>query len=50
MYLAPAKSVHTLGMRFAIDVAFVDRDMVVLRTVTMRLLAARATDPQGVRA
>src|SRR3954465_10572744 len=35
LYLAPAKSVHTLGMRFPIDVAFVDKDMVVLRTVTM---------------
>ncbi|MEY2569753.1 MAG: uncharacterized protein QOE63_103 [Acidimicrobiaceae bacterium] len=33
--LQPAKSVHTLGMRFAIDVAFLDKDMVVLRTVTM---------------
>jgi uncharacterized membrane protein (UPF0127 family) len=36
LYLQPAKSVHTIGMRFAIDVAFVDKDMVVLRTVTMR--------------
>jgi len=36
LLLQPAKSVHTLGMRFAIDVAFVDKDMVVLRTVTMR--------------
>ena len=34
--LQPAKSVHTLGMRFAIDVAFLDKDMVVLRTLTMR--------------
>lgn len=30
------RSVHTIGMRFAIDVAFCDRDMVVLRTVCMR--------------
>lgn len=36
MYLAPAKSVHTLGMRFPIDVAFLDKDMVVVRTVTMK--------------
>jgi uncharacterized membrane protein (UPF0127 family) len=36
IYLAPAKSVHTLGMRFPIYVAFVDKDMVVLRTLTMR--------------
>lgn len=33
--LRPARSVHTLGMRFPIDVAFCDREMVVLRTVTM---------------
>jgi uncharacterized membrane protein (UPF0127 family) len=36
LFLQPAKSVHTLGMRFPIDVAFVDKDMLVLRTVTMR--------------
>jgi uncharacterized membrane protein (UPF0127 family) len=35
LLLQPAKSVHTIGMRFPIDVAFVDKDMVVLRTVTM---------------
>jgi uncharacterized membrane protein (UPF0127 family) len=35
LLLRPAKSVHTLGMRFPIDVAFVDKDMVVLRIVTM---------------
>ena len=35
LYLRPAKSVHTIGMRFPIDVAFVDKDMVVLRIVTM---------------
>ena len=36
LLIQPAKSVHTLGMRFPIDVAFVDQDMVVLRLVTMR--------------
>ena len=36
LLLQPAKSVHTLGMRFPIDVAFLDKDMVVLRVVTMR--------------
>ena len=36
LLLQPAKSVHTIGMRFAIDVAFVDTDMVVVRTVTMK--------------
>jgi uncharacterized membrane protein (UPF0127 family) len=35
LLLRPARSVHTIGMRFAIDVAFVDKEMVVLRTVTM---------------
>jgi len=33
--LRPARSVHTFGMRFPIDVAFCDRDLVVLRTLTM---------------
>jgi uncharacterized membrane protein (UPF0127 family) len=36
LYLAPARSVHTIGMRFPIDVAFVDKEMVVVRTVTMK--------------
>lgn len=35
LLLQPAKSVHTFGMRFPIDVAFVDKSLVVLRTVTM---------------
>jgi uncharacterized membrane protein (UPF0127 family) len=34
--LTPAASVHTLGMRFPIDVAFVDRRLVVRDVVTMR--------------
>jgi uncharacterized protein len=36
LLLRPAKSVHTVGMRFAIDVAFCDRDLVVLDVVTLR--------------
>jgi uncharacterized membrane protein (UPF0127 family) len=36
LLLRPAKSVHTVGMRFAIDVAFCDRDLVVVDTVTLR--------------
>lgn len=36
IYLAPAKSVHTIGMRFPIDVAYVDADMVVLAVKTMK--------------
>lgn len=35
LLLRPAASVHTLGMRFAIDVAYCDRGLRVLRTVTM---------------
>ncbi len=36
LLLQPAKSVHTIGMRFAIDVAFVDHEGVVVRTVCMK--------------
>lgn len=36
LLLSPARSVHTLGMRFAIDVAHVDAQMVVLAVVTMQ--------------
>jgi uncharacterized membrane protein (UPF0127 family) len=35
LLLRPASSIHTLGMRFPIDVAYCDRDLVVLRTCTM---------------
>ena len=35
LLLKPARSVHTIGMRFPIDVAFCDHDMVVVRTVRM---------------
>lgn len=31
-----ARSVHTIGMRFPIDVAFCDRDLNVVATKTMR--------------
>ena len=34
--LRPAKSVHTVGMRFPIDVAYVDGQLSVVRTVQMR--------------
>lgn len=33
--LDPARSVHTIGMRFPIDVAVCDADMVVLRVRTL---------------
>jgi uncharacterized membrane protein (UPF0127 family) len=35
LLLRPASSVHTIGMRFAIDVALCDGRLRVLRTVTM---------------
>ncbi|MFN3218969.1 MAG: DUF192 domain-containing protein [Acidimicrobiales bacterium] len=35
LVLSPASSVHTIGMRFAIDVAHLDADLRVLRTTTM---------------
>ena len=34
--LQPARAVHTLGMRFPIDVAYLDGDMVVVDLATMR--------------
>ncbi|MGI8662186.1 MAG: DUF192 domain-containing protein [Acidimicrobiales bacterium] len=36
LLLRPARSVHTIGMRFPIDVAFLDGALAVLATVTMR--------------
>jgi uncharacterized membrane protein (UPF0127 family) len=35
LLLRPANSVHSFGMRFDLDVAFLDRDGVVLRTVRL---------------
>ena len=35
LLLERVRSVHTIGMRFPIDVAYLDGDGVVLRTVTM---------------
>lgn len=36
LLLRPAKSVHTLGMRFPIDVAYCDKDLTVMDVVSMR--------------
>jgi len=36
LLLSPARSVHTIGMKFPIDVAHLDKDMVVLFVVTMK--------------
>jgi uncharacterized membrane protein (UPF0127 family) len=35
LLIEPCKSVHTVGLRFPIDVAFCDDEMVVLRVVRM---------------
>lgn len=35
LLLRPAKSVHTIGMRFSIDIAFVSAALEVLDVVTM---------------
>ena len=39
LVLRPCRNVHTVRMRFPIDVAFCDAEGVVLRTVTPRALA-----------
>lgn len=36
LLLTHTRSVHTIGMRFAIDVAFLDRDLNVVRMATLR--------------
>lgn len=36
LLIRPAMSVHTLGMRFSLDVAFLDRDLRVLAVKHMR--------------
>ena len=35
LIIRPCRQIHTIGMRFPIDVAFCDRQGVVLRTVTV---------------
>ena len=47
MVLPRCRNVHTFGMRFPIDVAFCDRDGVVIRAVT---LAPRRISPVVWRA
>jgi len=34
--IRPARSVHSVGMLFALDVAVCDKDLVVLRTLCLR--------------
>jgi hypothetical protein len=35
LLLTPARSVHSIGMRFPIDVAWLDEDLTVLRTARL---------------
>jgi uncharacterized membrane protein (UPF0127 family) len=35
LLIVPARSVHTIGMRFPIDVAWLDADLTVLRTACL---------------
>jgi uncharacterized membrane protein (UPF0127 family) len=35
LLLRPARSIHTLRMRFPIDVAYCDADLIVIRTATI---------------
>lgn len=43
MLLRPARSVHSFGMRFDLDVAFIDADDIVIRT--LQLHRHRITPP-----
>ena len=36
MLIRPARSVHTVGMKFALDVALLDKDNVVIKTLQVR--------------
>ena len=49
LVLRPCRHVHTVGMRFPIDVAFCDADGVVLRTVTLRAVAGVADRARAPR-
>ena len=44
LHLAGVRSVHTAGMKFAVDVAFLSEDLVVVRTV--RLAPWRVARPR----
>ena len=46
LLLRGTKSVHTIGMRFPIDVAFCDDEMRVLRIVTMPCLLYTSPSPR----
>lgn len=47
MLITPTNSIHTFGMRFAIDVAYLDRNLTVLAVVTMRPGRLGLVRPRG---
>ncbi|WP_405857149.1 DUF192 domain-containing protein [Streptomyces sp. NBC_00090] len=47
LLITPTNSVHTFGMRFAIDVAYLDRSLGVLSVVTMRPGRLGMVRPRG---
>ncbi|MFF8839746.1 DUF192 domain-containing protein [Streptomyces sp. NPDC015130] len=47
LLITPTNSVHTFGMRFAIDVAYLDRSLRVLSVVTMRPGRLGMVRPRG---
>jgi uncharacterized membrane protein (UPF0127 family) len=47
MLLPHTRSVHTVGVRFAVDVAFLDRDLVVLGTVRLAPWRVALPRPRG---
>jgi uncharacterized membrane protein (UPF0127 family) len=49
LVLDGVRSVHTIGMRFAIDVAFCDRDGLVLRSVTVPRWRVTRPVPRAAR-
>ncbi|MBU3688433.1 MAG: hypothetical protein B7C54_11920 [Acidimicrobiales bacterium mtb01] len=47
LVLAPCSWVHTVGMSFALDVAYLDRDGVVIKTVQMDRFRVGAPVPRA---
>ncbi|MCT4355543.1 DUF192 domain-containing protein [Streptomyces sp. Je 1-79] len=47
MLITPTNSIHTFGMRFTIDVAYLDRNLTVLDVVTMRPGRLGMVRPRG---
>ena len=50
MLLRRTRSVHTIGMRFAIDVAFLSDDLTVVATTTLRRQTDRVCRAAGAGA